>query len=150
MVFPFTFFSYHLLQFSLSLLGTAVQPPGLITHPLHRLACCKENCSLWFFFKEQGASRLGPLRRGGLLRKFFGKESGSGRLLHVICLIKEHFIPDRIWSVFGGYWFIFHNWPYDPPSTEMIKPTLSLQWFPLDIASLCFKIFWSPFDHFII
>ena len=57
---------------------------------------------------------------------------------------------DRIWSVFGGYWFIFHNWPYDPPSTEMIKPTLSLQCSPLDIASLCFKIFSSPFDHFIL
>ena len=62
-----------------------------------------------------------------------------------------HSWPDLIivWLLFGGYWFIFHNWPYDPPSTEMIKPT-PLQCSPLDIASLCFKIFSSPFDHSIL
>ena len=154
MVFSFTFFSYHLLLLSLSL----SQKGWFCTY-----CFCKESYHWEWPLEKSFARQLFCLPSSNDLDRSdamaCSKEDRPVELLLmtwiiwlgrplpkrlfglVICFIKEHFIPDRIWSVFGGYWFIFHNWPYDPPSTEMIKPTRynALPWILLVCALKSFQ-----------
>ena len=64
MVFSFTFFSYHLLQFSLSLFryGSTAAWTNY-TYPLYGLACCKEYCLLWIFLRGIRSIKIGPFAK---------------------------------------------------------------------------------------